>query len=93
LLPDSSDETLVVRIGLTPGSTSVSDLYNVIPQRHTNRYPYDTGRPVTTTTLDALSALNDDPDVRVFWFASADMRQQVGNQWGQRQRQRHCPSG
>jgi hypothetical protein len=79
LLPDSSDETLVARIGLTPGSTSVSDLYNVIPQRHTNRYPYDTGRPVTTATLDALSALNDDPDVRVFWYSSADMRQEVGN--------------
>ena len=79
LLPDSSDETLVARIGLTPGSTSVSDLYNVIPQRHTNRYPYDTGRPVTTATLDALNALNDDPDVRVFWYSSADMRQQVGN--------------
>ena len=79
LLPYSSDETLVARIGLTPGSTPVSDLYNEIPQRHTNRYPYDTGRPVTTATLDALSALNDDPDVRVFWYSSAGMRQQVGN--------------
>jgi hypothetical protein len=78
LLPDSSDETLVARIGLAPGSSSVSALYNVIPQRHTNRYRYDTGRPVTTTTLDALNALNDDPDVRVFWFSSADMRKPVG---------------
>ncbi len=79
LLPDASDATLVARIDLAPGVVTVSDLYNVIPQRHTNRYPYDTGRPVTGETLGALSALNDDPDVRVFWFASAPIRKQVGN--------------
>ena len=79
LLPDASDETLVARIGLAPGSTPISALYNVIPLRHTNRYPYDTGRPVTTETLGALSALGDDPDVRVFWFASAEKRKLVGN--------------
>ena len=77
--PDASDETLVARIGLTPGSVPVSALYNVIPLRHTNRYPYDTGHPVTTATLDALSALGDDPDVRVFWFASAQKRKPVGD--------------
>jgi hypothetical protein len=79
LLPDALDETWVARIDLAAGAVTVSDLYPMIPQRHTNRYPYDTGRPVTTTTLDALSALNNDPDVQVFWFASADMRKQVGN--------------
>ena len=79
LLPDSLDETRVARIGLTRGSAPVSDLYPMIPQRHTNRYPYDTGRPVTFATLDALSALDNDPKVRIFWFASTDMRKQVGN--------------
>jgi hypothetical protein len=79
LSPDVSDETLVARIGLAPGSAPVSALYNVIPLRHTNRYPYDTGRPVTTAALGALSALGDDPDVRVFWFASAQQRKPVGN--------------
>ena len=79
LSPDASDETLVARIGLAPGSAPVSALYNMIPLRHTNRYPYDTGRPVTTETLDALSALGDDADVRVFWFASAQQRKPVGN--------------
>src|ERR1700694_4748840 len=78
LLPDASDETLVARIKLVPGNAPVSALYNVIPLRHTNRYPYDTGRPVTTATLDTLSALGDDPDVRVFWFASAQQRKSVG---------------
>src|ERR1700680_4370475 len=55
LSPDVSDETLVARIGLVPGSAPVSALYNLIPLRHTNRYPYDTGRLVTTATLGALS--------------------------------------
>ena len=77
-LPDAADATLVARIGLTRGNVPVSDLYPFIPQRHTNRYPYDTGRPVTSATLDALSALGDDPDVKVFWFSSTDIRQRVG---------------
>jgi len=78
LLPDAADATLVARIGLTRGNVSVSDLYPFIPQRHTNRYPYDMGRPVASATQDALGALGDDPDVKVFWFASADTRQRVG---------------
>ncbi len=78
LLPASPDETFVARIDLAPGSAPISDLYPMIPQRHTNRYPYDTGRTVTTASLTALSALGDDPEVRVYWFASTSMRQQVG---------------
>ena len=79
LSPDASDETLVARIDLTPGGAPISALYPMIPLRHTNRYPYDTTRPVTPATLDALSALGDDPDVRVFWFASAEKRKPVGD--------------
>jgi hypothetical protein len=77
LLPDASDATWVAHIDLAPGSTVSSDLYFVIPQRHTNRYPYDTGRPVSGATLGSLSALNNDPQVRVFWFASAGMRKHI----------------
>jgi hypothetical protein len=79
LSPDTSDVTLVARIDLTPGNTPVSALYDMIPLRHTNRYPYDTTRPVTTTTLNALSALGDDPDVHVFWFTTAQQRTSLGN--------------
>lgn len=74
-----SDATWVARIDLEPGPTVIPDLYPLIPNRHTNRYPYDIGRSVTSATLDALSALNDDPEVRVFWFASAPLRKQVGD--------------
>jgi nitroreductase len=79
LLPDVSDETLVAHIDLAPGSAPVSALYSMIPQRHTNRYPYDTGRQVRSATLAALSALGDDPAVRVFWFAEAAARKRVGD--------------
>ncbi|MBA2395457.1 MAG: hypothetical protein H0V70_22230, partial [Ktedonobacteraceae bacterium] len=79
LSPDATDKALVARIDLASGSAPVSNLYTMIPQRHTNRYPYDTTRPVTTTTMDALSVLGDDPDVRVIWFASAEERTSVGN--------------
>jgi hypothetical protein len=78
LLPDASDETLVARIDLAKGSAPVSDLYRAIPNRHTNRYPYDTGRPVTTASLDALQGLGNDADVAVFWFADATARKHVG---------------
>ena len=79
LLPDASDVTLVARIDLAPGVVTVSNLYKVIPQRHTNRYPYDTGRPVSSATLAALSALGNDPEVNIFWLASAPLRKQVGD--------------
>jgi hypothetical protein len=79
LLPDASDATWVAHVDLAPGPTVIPDLYSVIPQRHTNRYAYDTGRPVSGATLDALGALGSDPDVRVFWFASSPMRKQVSN--------------
>jgi hypothetical protein len=79
LLPDAADVTWVARIDLAPGPVVNSDLYTIIPRRHTNRYPYDTGHPVSGATLSALSALGNDPDVHVFWFASADQRKQVGN--------------
>jgi hypothetical protein len=79
LLPDALDETWVARIDLVPGAVAASDLYQAIPQRHTNRYPYDTGRPVSDATLGALSRLSDDPQVKVFWFTSRNVRKQVGN--------------
>jgi len=53
-------------------------LYQAIPHRHTNRYPYDTHHPVGQTTVDALSALNTDPQVQVLWVAAATAGQQLG---------------
>lgn len=79
LLPDASDATHVVRIDLRPGSSSTSALYRAIPDRHTNRYPYDTTRAVAGTTLDALAALNSDSMVQVRWMRSAAEQKTLGD--------------
>ncbi len=79
LRPDATDATHIAQIDLTPAAVSASALYQAIPHRHTNRYPYDTKRTVEQTTLATLSALNADAQVRVFWFTSADQHKQVGD--------------
>ena len=79
LLPDPSDATHVARIDLQPEQVKPLTCYFAIPHRHTNRYPYDTHRSVAQTTLDALSALNTDPQVRVLWFTSAADLIRVGD--------------
>jgi nitroreductase len=79
LFPDLSDATHIAQVDLSPGEANVSDLYLAIPHRHTNRYPYDPHHLVTQTTLDALTALNTDPLVRLFWVTSAASQKQVGD--------------
>ena len=79
LLPDPANETAVARIELAPGTANVTDLYQAIPHRHTNRYPYDTARPLASTTLDSLRALNDNTNVTIFWFTGEDERKQVAD--------------
>jgi len=79
LLPDAADPTFIARIDLLPAATSASALYQAIPHRHTNRYPYDTNHPITQTTLNALSALNTDPMVRVLWMNVGVQRQHMGD--------------
>lgn len=79
LLPDASDPTAIARIDLVPGITTASDLYQAIPHRHTNRYPYDTHRPVPSAMLAGFEALNSDPQAQIFWFASAADRQRIGD--------------
>jgi hypothetical protein len=58
-------------------------LYNAIPQRHTNRGPYDKNRPVSQDILESLGSLSKtiSPEVRlaIFWFTTDDQRRRVGN--------------
>jgi nitroreductase len=79
LSPDRSDPTHAARIDLSPGGEEISPLYEAIPDRHTNRYAYDTSRPVLTETLEALGALGgEDTEVEVFWLATRAERRKVG---------------
>ncbi|MGF1473710.1 MAG: Acg family FMN-binding oxidoreductase [Rubrobacteraceae bacterium] len=80
LVPNGSDPTHAARIELSPGETIVSELYETIPDRHTDRAAYDTERPIRAGTLDALGNLaREDPAVEVLWFAGEEQRRLVGN--------------
>jgi hypothetical protein len=80
LLPDGSNPAHAARIDLTFVAASASELYEAIPDRHTNRGPYDTERAVPQETLEALRELGEeDPEVRVFWFATDAERRRVGD--------------
>lgn len=59
-----------VDITLATGGGDPSDsLFDAIPNRHTDRGAFDTGRTLTTDELEALSALNDEDDLAVVWLA------------------------
>ena len=59
--------------------TFCTRLYDAIPHRHTNRDAYDIAKPVSSERLPACSALNTDPDVKVFWYVKPDERQRFGD--------------
>ena len=79
LIPNAEDTTQVARLGLIPGSVVTSDLYEAIPDRHTDRGAYDTDRPLLSTTFDDIASLNDDENLRLFWFESTSEREQFGD--------------
>jgi len=74
LLPDPAYLDHVAHLELTAAPAQVTDLYIAIPERHTNRGPYDLSRPVGKDALDALAVLSDDDQLRVFWFTDQAAR-------------------
>jgi len=79
LPPDPGNPAHAARILLSPGTRVVSQLYDAIPRRHTNRGPYEPGRSVPADALDALAALGADlPGTRVIWFSTPEARARVG---------------
>ena len=67
LLPDPAERDHVARVVLSAGATESSPFFDAIARRHTDRGAYE-GRPVERATLEALSALADDPIARVLWI-------------------------
>jgi hypothetical protein len=78
LMPDSADETHVAHLELSLTSKQTSDLYSVIPSRHTNRAAYDMTRTVSAETLTAIDSLVTNEDVRLFWFADQSSKDKFG---------------
>jgi len=80
LTPTDPQPVLVARVNLEPASREESALYNAIPRRHTNRYPYDPHRPVPQDLIDALKGLPaDDPEVKIFTFTSEADRTKIAH--------------
>jgi hypothetical protein len=78
LMPDPANDAHAARIGLSRAELVTSDLYDAIPNRHTNRAAYDTARAVTPEQMAQLAALGADLDARVVWFSTPEERKHVG---------------
>ena len=72
--PDPADPTLAASVRLGAGAPVDSPLYRAIPDRHTNRGPYRTGRAVPAGVLDELAALATEPATGVIWWTGAEDR-------------------
>jgi hypothetical protein len=73
-----SGSELVARVDLAPGTREKSELYNAIPDRHTNRSSYERHRPVSNDILIELSQLpNEDENVKIFLFEGEAEHQRI----------------
>jgi hypothetical protein len=62
--------------------SEVLSLYNAIPQRHTNRGPYDKNRPVSLDILESLQGLSktiNPQRLAILWFTTDEERRKVGD--------------
>ena len=77
-IPADPRPRLVARVDLASGKRDESELYKAIPQRHTNRGPYDPHKPIPPDFLEALGRLpGDDADVKLFLFTSEADRKRI----------------
>ena len=79
LMPDTTDTTHAAHVDLIETRPGNSTLFRAIPNRHTNRAPYDTSHPISSETLSTLEALIDVPDVNVKWLTSDADRASFAN--------------
>jgi nitroreductase len=77
LLPDRASTAHAARIELSPGPKDVSALYRAIPERHTNRGPYDGARAIGADITAALDAVAGD-DARVVLLTTRAERERAG---------------
>jgi hypothetical protein len=76
LLDANLENAPVATLALTRNSTPPSELYEAIPNRHTNRAPYDPERQIPADILKAFAELDEgDPDLKLILFTNPDQRQ------------------
>jgi nitroreductase len=77
-IADESKPKLVARVDLSAGEREEGELYKAIPQRHTNRSPYDPHRPLPADFATALGGLAyGNPDVKLFLFTDEADRKKI----------------
>lgn len=74
LSPRTEDPVHVASVTLFPGPSVASSLYAAIPQRHTNRHPFDTSQTLPRSAFTSLERLNDEQAVQIVWFTSKTER-------------------
>ena len=73
-----SKPSLVARVDLATGKRVQSELYDAIPQRHTNRSPYRPEKPIPGHFLDELTSLGSgEADIKVLFFGAAADRKKI----------------
>jgi hypothetical protein len=77
LMPNRADSGHAARIDLSRANPRQSQLAAQIAQRHSNRYPFRTGKPVPAQALETIASLADTADTRVFWFSTQKQRAQL----------------
>jgi len=83
-IPADPGTDLVARVTFEPGERKESELYNAIPHRHTNRFPFNAQKPVPQDFVDALNrAASDETNVRLFLFTADEERERVVEVLGQ----------
>jgi len=76
--PSDPRPELVAQVDFSPAARQNSALHAAIPHRHTNRSPYDVGKPVPAEVMDALSGLtSEEAEVKMFLFNSESERNQI----------------
>jgi nitroreductase len=77
-IPAESKLQLLARVNLASGKREENELYNAIPQRHTNRGPYDPRKVISPDFVDALRQLPGDyADVKLFLFTAEADRKKI----------------
>jgi hypothetical protein len=80
LLPDGAQAARVASVQLSAGDRQRTPLYDAIPNRHTNRGPYERARAIPEEHLKTLQELAADlPDVSVLWLTSEPDRERIGS--------------
>ncbi len=69
LMPEPAEPRHVARVDLTSTQPVISARFRAIPQRHTNRGPYDGNRKISTELLSGLSrAAAEEGGALLAWF-------------------------